>query len=84
MVPQEVTMSQFISILRNRMKISHTKALFLLIDNRSMPSLSRTIAELYNDYRNEDGFLYITYASQDVFGKFDIYLKAFNYVFLRV
>lgn len=52
------------------MKISHTKALFLLIDNRSMPSLSRTIAELYNDYRNDDGFLYITYASQDVFGKF--------------
>lgn len=67
-------MSQFISILRNRMKLSHTKALFLLIDNRSMPSLSRTIAELYNDYRNEDGFLYITYASQDVFGKFEIYL----------
>lgn len=65
-------MSQFISILRNRMKINHTKALFLLIDKRSMPSLSRTIAEIYNDYRNEDGFLYITYASQDVFGKFDI------------
>lgn len=68
LVPQELTMSQFVCIIRNRMKIGQSKALFLLVNNRSMISLSRTIAEIYSEYLHDDGFLYITYTSQEVFG----------------
>lgn len=68
LVPQELTMSQFVCIIRNRMKIGPSKALFLLVNNRSMISLSRTIAEIYAEHRSLDGFLYVTYASQEVFG----------------
>lgn len=31
-------------------------------------SLSLTLAEIYNDHAENDGFLYVTYASQEVFG----------------
>lgn len=31
-------------------------------------SLSLTLAEVYTDYAENDGFLYVTYASQEVFG----------------
>lgn len=68
LVPQELTMSQFVCIIRNRMKIGQSKALFLLVNNRSMISLSRTIAEIYSEHLHDDGFLYITYTSQEVFG----------------
>lgn len=68
LVPQEFTMSQFISIIRNRMQIGSNKAIFFLINNRSMVSLSKSLAEVYAENRHEDGFLYIQYASQEVFG----------------
>lgn len=33
-----------------------------------MMSLSLTLAEVYTDHAENDGFLYVTYASQEVFG----------------
>lgn len=53
---------------RNRMHLGPQQALYLLVNNRSMASLSRTLAEVYQEHQDEDGFLYITYASQEVFG----------------
>lgn len=40
LVPQEFTMSQFISIIRSRMKVGPSKALFFLVNNRSLVSVS--------------------------------------------
>lgn len=68
LVPQELTMCQFVCIIRNRMKIGPSRALYLLVNNRSMIALSRTIAEIYAEHRGLDGFLHVTYASQEVFG----------------
>lgn len=68
LVPQEITMSQFLTVIRNRMKVTSTQALYLLVNNRSMISLSLTLAEVYTEYCGPDGFLYVTYASQEVFG----------------
>ena len=53
---------------RNRMKLGCNQAFYLLVNNRSMLSLSKTLAEVYNEHKEEDGFLYVTYASQEVFG----------------
>lgn len=68
LVPQEFTMSQFISIIRSRMRIGPSKAIFFLVNNRSLVSLSKSLAEVYAENRSDDGFLYINYASQEVFG----------------
>ncbi|KAL0275869.1 UNVERIFIED_CONTAM: hypothetical protein PYX00_003595 [Menopon gallinae] len=68
LVPQEITMSQFVTIIRNRMKLSSNQAFYLLVNNRSMLSLSKTLIEVYREHKEEDGFLYVTYASQEVFG----------------
>uniref|UniRef100_A0A670IGG4 Autophagy-related protein n=1 Tax=Podarcis muralis TaxID=64176 RepID=A0A670IGG4_PODMU len=45
-----------------------TQAFYLLVDNKSLPCLSLTVAEVYEANKDDDGFLYITYASQDTFG----------------
>ncbi|KAK3093668.1 hypothetical protein FSP39_018708 [Pinctada imbricata] len=68
LVPQELTMSQFASIIRNRMSLNANQAFYLIINNKSISSMSVTIAELYRDEKDEDGFLYMTYASQEMFG----------------
>lgn len=50
------------------MKIPPSKALFFLVNNRSLVALSKSLAEIYAENRDDDGFLYIYYASQEVFG----------------
>ncbi|XP_043914330.1 microtubule-associated proteins 1A/1B light chain 3C [Protopterus annectens] len=68
LVPQELTMSQFVTIIRSRMALTATQAFYLLVNNKSLASMSLTMAEVYRDHKDEDGFLYVTYASQDMFG----------------
>ncbi|CAH1999969.1 unnamed protein product [Acanthoscelides obtectus] len=71
LVPQEITMSQFQTIIRNRIRLSKNQALYLLVNNRSMMSQSLTLAEVYAEHADSDGFLYVTYASQEVFGYYE-------------
>ena len=49
---------------RNRMALSANQAFYLLIDDKGIASMSMTLAELYEKKKNEDGFLYMSYASQ--------------------
>lgn len=68
LVPQELTMSQFVTIIRNRMSLAPTQAFYLIVNNKSLASMSTTLAEVYKEEKDEDGFLYMTYASQEMFG----------------
>lgn len=53
---------------RNKIDLESTQALFLLVAEKSMSCMSSSMGELYSHYSDPDGFLYITYASQEVFG----------------
>lgn len=53
---------------RSHMVPGATEAFYLLVNNKSTVSMSMTMAEIYRDYRDEDGFVYMTYASQEMFG----------------
>ncbi|XP_072265534.1 microtubule-associated protein 1 light chain 3 gamma [Pyxicephalus adspersus] len=68
LVPQDITMSQFVSIIRDRMHLSATHALYVLVKGKTLPSMTLTMTELYEDQKDEDGFLYMIYASQEMFG----------------
>ncbi|XP_030621364.1 microtubule-associated proteins 1A/1B light chain 3C [Chanos chanos] len=68
LVPFELTMGQFLSLLRSKINLEATQALYLLISERSMSCMSASMGEVYSQYKDPDGFLYMTYASQDMFG----------------
>ena len=67
LVPMDLTLGQFIYIIRKRIKINPEKALFLFV-NGKIPSTSQLISTIYNENKDEDGFLYIMYSGENTFG----------------
>ena len=68
LVPEDLTMGQFMYVIRKRIKLDAEQAIFLFV-NGMLPSTSETMEKIYAKHKNEDGFLYITYSGENTFGK---------------
>lgn len=67
LVPKDLTVGQFIYVIRKRMNLPAEKAIFLFI-NGTIPSTSSIFSNIYKDHKDEDSFLYITYSFENTFG----------------
>lgn len=67
LTPMDLTLSQFVYVIRKRVKLLESKALFLFIDG-NIPPMNTLLSVLYAQYQDEDGFLYITYNTENTFG----------------
>ena len=67
LVPKDMTLSQFMFVVRKRIKLDPSQSLFITV-NHSLISGSKLLSEVYNDMKDEDGFLYITYTGENTFG----------------
>lgn len=67
LVPEDMTLGQFIFTIRKRLKLTPEKALFVFINNSLIPS-NLLIKEIYDKNKNKDGFLYVQYTGENTFG----------------
>ena len=67
LVPKDLTVGQFVYVIRKRIKLSPEKAIFIFINN-VLPPTAMLMSEVYADKKDEDGFLYITYSGENTFG----------------
>lgn len=54
-------------MIRFRLKLSTTEALFVFFQGVLAPA-SAEMGSLFKEYKDEDGWLYVTYATEDAFG----------------
>jgi len=68
LVPKEISMSQFQYIIKKYISINSNEAIFLYTKNNSLVNSSKSIAEIYNEHKSEDDFLYFIYSVENTFG----------------
>lgn len=68
LVKHTITVGQLLVQIRREIKIDHSQAIFLFVNNHEIPPLASTIKDIYDKYKDKDGFLYITYATENTFG----------------
>lgn len=67
LVPADATIGKFLYEIRKHISLGSEQALFLFVNN-TIPPTSTMLSTIYNIHKNEDNFLYITYAGENVFG----------------
>lgn len=67
LVPCDITLGQFQYVIRKKISLRDDQAIFLLINNTLQPT-SSLISQLYNDHREDCGYLFIKYTSENTFG----------------
>tara|TARA_Y100000022_G_C13224935_1_gene364359 strand:+ start:862 stop:1215 length:354 start_codon:yes stop_codon:yes gene_type:complete len=68
LAPDHLTIGQFQHLIRKKIDLSETETLFLFINETILPNNSDLICSLYEQHKDEDGFMYVTYCSENVFG----------------
>lgn len=67
LVPADLSVAQFMYIVRRRISLPSEKAMFLFV-NKVLPTTSASMGTIYSENHDEDGFLYVAYSGENTFG----------------
>ncbi len=67
LVPNNLTMGQFICVIRSRIKLGAESAIFAFVDN-TIVCTGELMSSVYERRMEQDGFLYILLTSENTFG----------------
>ena len=56
------------TLLPQRIKLAPEQAIFLFVSSGTLPPSVATLQSVYDQHRDEDGFLYMTYSGENFFG----------------
>ena len=69
LVPHDITIGQFMYVIRKRLRILSGDAIFLFVgEDKVILPIHMAMHEVYSQYKNKDGFLYILFSKENVFG----------------
>ena len=67
-VDNTLTLPQFYSSIKKKLEIDEKEGIFLLLNGKNTLTQNETMGEIHKKYKDKDGFLYISYASEEVWG----------------
>ena len=60
--------SFYIYVVRKRLNIDSTQAIFLFSKDNTLPTGSQEVVSVYDELKDDDGFLYLFYSAESTFG----------------
>ena len=67
LLPKDITVGQFLFIIRKKIELSSEKAIYLFNENNLLSS-NTIISDVYSNYKDDDNFLYLFYHSENTNG----------------
>jgi len=68
LVPADLTVGQFYFLIRKRIQLKSEDALFFFVNN-TIPASSTPMGELYQQFHDDDNFLYVAYSDESTYGR---------------
>ena len=68
LVNPEMNVSQFETLIRRKLKLNKESALFFVVNGKHAIIGTQLFSEIYEKFKDEDGFLYIAYANEQIWG----------------
>lgn len=68
LVPSDLTVGQLVYVIRKRIKLAPEKAVFIFVDD-VLPPTAALMSAIYEEHKDSDGFLYMTYSGENTFGE---------------
>ncbi len=66
-IPRDMTITQVLVILRKQLEVNSSYSIYISCNKNILPG-SFSLGELYDKHKKTDGFLYLEYCSENVFG----------------
>lgn len=66
--PFDMNITQFNFLIRRNLKLAEEVTIYLLVNGKKAIAGDETMQYLYQNHKDKDGFLYITYASEIFWG----------------
>ncbi len=68
LVPSSLSSGQLISVIRKRAKLPKDTVIFMYVNGKVALKADTPLLQVYEKMKDEDGFLYIAYAGENVLG----------------
>lgn len=68
LVARTMSMGHMLTLVRQRIKIADTTALFVSVQNKIVPAASLNVSLAYSKYKSDDNILYLQYYGENTFG----------------
>ena len=66
-VPHELTLGQFMYVIRKHMKLDSADAIYVFVNNKLHPTTT-VMSDMYRTHKDEDGFMYLDVFHESTFG----------------
>ena len=67
-MPKTFSIGEVLAVLRQRLALTREEGLVLFANEKHMIKPSSKLEEVYAKYADQDGFLYLVYAEENIYG----------------
>jgi GABA(A) receptor-associated protein len=68
LIERHVTIGKLLYLIRSKINLKASESIYLFVNNDIVPATGQTIGEVYDMYKDDDKFLYVTYSPENSFG----------------